>query len=105
MGKCKICGTAFIGGGNGSGLCPSCGGYSYQKTVDISFLFILPIKLIKWLVIKPCWWLTKKLVPAICRICWKIAKNKWTWTIFTCGMSWVAWKMLDAIYAPKVKEE
>ena len=51
----------------------------------IVFCFLLP-----WWIIKLCWKMAKPII-----------KNKWTWTIFTCGMSWVVWKMLNALYGPK----
>lgn len=54
------------------------------------------LELIVFCILLP-WWIGK--------LCFKILKpilkNKWTWTIFTCGLSWVAWKMLNALYAPK----
>ena len=43
------------------------------------------------------WWCIKKSV----KLCWQAAKNKWVWTIFSCGMAWAAWKLLDKIYNPK----
>ena len=46
------------------------------------------------------WWIAKK----GCKLAWKLAKNKWVWTIFSCGLSWVAWRMLCAIYEPKTIE-
>lgn len=42
-----------------------------------------------------------KIPVMFCKLCWKIIKNKWTWTVCSCGLSIVAWKMLNAIYAPK----
>ena len=57
---------------------------------------LAPIKIPLWIlkqVFKIFWWVGK--------LTFKILKSKWTWTIFSCGMAWVAWKMLDAIYSPK----
>ena len=31
----------------------------------------------------------------------KALKNKWFWTICSLGFTWIAWKLLDKIYAPK----
>lgn len=39
------------------------------------------------------------------KIVLKMLKNKWVLTIFTAGLSWVAWKMLNAVYAPKKAEK
>lgn len=58
----------------------------------LKLVFVWPCKL-TWLCIK---W--------SCILSWRIMKNKWCWTICSCGMSWVAWKILDKIYAPKDKE-
>ena len=33
----------------------------------------------------------------------KLLKNKWVLTIFSCGMTWALWKMLNAVYGPKAK--
>lgn len=53
-----------------------------------------------WLICLP-FSLSWKLIKFCFRTIGKILKNKWTWTIFTCGMSLLAWKMLNALYAPK----
>ena len=49
-------------------------------------------------------WLIKalgKVVKALGKVVCKLITNKWVWTIFSCGLAWVAWKVLDKIYAPK----
>lgn len=105
--KCMHCGEIYGSGEvTGTGCCPDCKrmgktSIGSAKYVDISWIFIAPFKLIKWLVIVPVLWIGKKTLPPIGRFCWAFLKNKWTWNIFTCGFSWVAWKMLDAIYNPK----
>ena len=52
--------------------------------------------------------LSIKLIKLICKLfkplaclCWKVFTYKWIWTIFTCGMSLVAYKMLKYIYEKK----
>ena len=54
------------------------------------------LELIVFLILLP-WWIGK--------LVFKLAKplimNKWVWTIFSCGMAWAAWKLLDKIYNPK----
>lgn len=71
--------------------CESHPGQSPHTFGERLFLNILlsPIKVPLWV----CKMLFKIMKPVL--------KNKWTWTIFTCGLSLVAWKMLNAIYAPK----
>ena len=56
------------------------------------FCFLLP------------WWFCKlffKLGRSFFKIAKPILKNKWVWTIFSCGLTWVTWKTLNSIYAPK----
>ena len=53
------------------------------------FFFMLP------------WWIFKlmlKIFKPVGRIACKIMFHKWTVTIFTFGMAWAAWKILDKIY-------
>lgn len=43
------------------------------------------------------WWFCKMFFKILA----KFAKNKWVWTICTCGMSWATWKLLDKVYGKK----
>ena len=52
----------------------------------------LSIKLIK---------LSCRLIKPLSHLCWTILTNKWVWTIFSAGMSLVAYKMLKYIYEKK----
>lgn len=48
-------------------------------------------------IFKTCWRMTKWCGRVAC----KIMFNKWSVTIFTFGMAWAAWKILDKIYGKK----
>lgn len=66
-------------------------------------IIMAPFNLIGWGIkslFRLGWWCCKFII----RLGWKCITNKWTWTIITCGMSWVLWRILNALYAPKEKE-
>jgi len=119
MGICKGCGASFPKGkgfhpnGFRSWKDPDAGAYCSESCYNshtteaerkshassdklMYWIFFFPFMLV-WAMRKPIVWCCKKIGHA----CWVVMKNKWTWNIFTCGFSWVAWKMLDAIYNPK----
>ena len=114
--KCRACGKpvssfrAYVAKGAeaGSGwFCSPACVHSMYPLAEVkggfnpgTWLICLPFSL-TWKLAKLCIKLTGKGVKLCGKLTWKILKNKWTWTIFTCGMSWAAWKMLNAIYAPR----
>lgn len=59
-----------------------------------------PFRLCWWLIKqswKACWWGIKKFG----RFCWIVGMNKWTWTIFSVGFSWLFYKLLVYVYEKK----
>jgi len=106
--KCRACGKpvssfrAWIAKGSEAGSGWFCSPECVHKVYPLSdasggfnpgtWLICLPFSL-TWGAIKLCF-----------KLAGKILKNKWTWTIFTCGFSYLAWKMLNALYAPKSGE-
>lgn len=109
--KCDYCGKEFrsgpklVGGGHycSIGCAKKVHGEEACKFAPTGVDIVDLIKII-WFPFKAGWWLCKlffKLLGLIFKIIKPIVKNKWVWTIFSCGLSWVTWKMLNSIYAPK----
>ena len=106
MSKCRMCGREYTSGGWNGFCCSGCEqrwnatpagkARAEQKRGDL-LLFTLPFWgpfWLLWKLRKPLVWCCKKTG----RICWVVCMNKWCWTIFTGGFSWLGYKLLKYVY-------
>jgi len=106
--RCKNCGREFHPvscPSAGNGLCADCWkekhpgqmSPSQQSQQGMFLLMTSPIWGPFWLL----WKLKKPIAWCCCKVgraCWVVGMNKWTWTIFTAGFSWLTYKLLVYVY-------